>query len=127
MLSAGLLFVGGPIADDAALGWREYHACDAGQSCSYGQDAIVLHRDAYAWATAATLAVPFLVAAWAGASLTGREVENGTARFAWMQGVSPARWLAANLALLAVAGAVALVAFRLLRNRTGAPPGTARR
>src|SRR5258708_6396697 len=37
--------------------------------------------------------VSIVVAAWAGAALIGRELETGTARFAWTQGISPARWL----------------------------------
>lgn len=52
------------------------------------------------------------VAAYAGGALIGRELENGTARFAWSQGVSPARWLAAELAvpaLVVTLGATALV------------------
>ncbi|MGW1958323.1 hypothetical protein ACWCPI_37180 [Streptomyces sp. NPDC001920] len=42
------------------------------------------------------------VAAWAGGALIGRELENGTARLTWVQSVSPARWLAAKLAVPAV-------------------------
>ena len=42
------------------------------------------------------------VAAWAGASLTGRELESGTAKLAWTQSVSPARWLAGKLVAAAV-------------------------
>ncbi|WP_405819731.1 ABC transporter permease [Streptomyces sp. NBC_01390] len=45
---------------------------------------------------------PFLIAAWAGGSLIGRELEDGTARLAWTQSVSPTRWLAAKLAVPAV-------------------------
>ncbi|MFC5219335.1 hypothetical protein [Streptomyces coerulescens] len=44
----------------------------------------------------------FPVAAWAGGALIGRELESGTARLAWTQSVSPARWLAAQLAVPAV-------------------------
>ncbi|MFJ6832878.1 hypothetical protein [Streptomyces sp. NPDC091209] len=44
----------------------------------------------------------YAVAAWAGAALTGRELESGTARLAWTQSVTPARWLAAKLAVPAV-------------------------
>ncbi|MEU9139131.1 hypothetical protein AB0D33_24770 [Streptomyces sp. NPDC048404] len=44
----------------------------------------------------------YAVAVWAGAALTGRELENGTARLAWTQSVTPARWLAAKLAVPAV-------------------------
>jgi hypothetical protein len=49
---------------------------------------------------AALLAVlPGVVAGWAGGALTGRELENGTAQLAWVQSVSPARWLTAKLAV----------------------------
>ncbi|WP_308299020.1 ABC transporter permease [Streptomyces sp. GESEQ-35] len=96
--AATLLWLGGPLTDDAAAAWREYNACEQ-PSCVYDQDSIVLYKDVYNYATFAVLAVPFLVAAWAGASLIGRELENGTDRLAWTQSVSPARWLAAKLAV----------------------------
>ncbi|MFD4558558.1 hypothetical protein ACFWP5_30300 [Streptomyces sp. NPDC058469] len=46
--------------------------------------------------------VSVAVAAWAGAALTGRELESGTARLAWTQSVTPARWLTAKLTAAAV-------------------------
>ncbi|MFL4905313.1 hypothetical protein ACJ6WF_19525 [Streptomyces sp. MMS24-I2-30] len=52
------------------------------------------------------------VAAFAGAALTGRELESGTAQLAWMQGFSPLRWLTAKLtvpALALTAGGTVLV------------------
>ncbi|MER5434378.1 hypothetical protein [Streptomyces sp. NPDC002588] len=52
------------------------------------------------------------VAAFAGGALIGRELENGTAHLAWTQGVTPARWLTAKLAVPALAvtaGATVLV------------------
>ncbi|CAL9517928.1 hypothetical protein [Streptomyces sp. Tu 3180] len=56
------------------------------------------------------------VAAFAGGALIGRELESGTARLAWTQGVTPARWLAAGLAVPALAltagGTVLVLAFR---------------
>lgn len=56
------------------------------------------------------------IAAFAGGALTGRELESGTAQLAWTQGVSPVRWLAAKLALPAVAltvgGTVLVLVFR---------------
>lgn len=45
---------------------------------------------------------PVAVAAFAGAALVGRELENGTASLAWTQSLSPARWLATRLAVPAV-------------------------
>ncbi|MET7735793.1 hypothetical protein ABZT02_31175 [Streptomyces sp. NPDC005402] len=41
----------------------------------------------------------FAVALFAGGPLTARELESGTAQFAWTQSVSPVRWLAAKLAV----------------------------
>ncbi|MFE7275335.1 hypothetical protein [Streptomyces sp. NPDC057623] len=46
--------------------------------------------------------VIFPVAAWSGGALIARELENGTAQLAWTQSVTPARWLAAKLAVPAV-------------------------
>ncbi|WEH17042.1 ABC transporter permease [Streptomyces sp. VNUA24] len=45
----------------------------------------------------------YAVAAWAGASLTGRELERGTAQLAWTQSVTPVRWLTVKLVVPAVA------------------------
>ncbi|MFI6250101.1 hypothetical protein [Streptomyces sp. NPDC051016] len=46
------------------------------------------------------------VAAWAGGALVGRELESGTAKLAWTQSVSPARWLAGKLTAAALPLAV---------------------
>ncbi|MFD7813278.1 hypothetical protein ACFV6E_10090 [Streptomyces sp. NPDC059785] len=60
----------------------------------------------------------FVVPLFAAGSLTGREIENGTAQFAWSQSTGPVRWLAAKLAVPAVlltAGTTLLVVlYRLL-------------
>ncbi|MFJ9963039.1 hypothetical protein [Streptomyces avermitilis] len=60
----------------------------------------------------------FVVPLFAGGALIGRELETGTAQLAWTQSVSPARWLAARLAvpaLLIITGTGLLVAlYRLL-------------
>ncbi|MFI6462972.1 hypothetical protein [Streptomyces sp. NPDC050538] len=46
--------------------------------------------------------VSIAVAAWAGTALVARELESGTARLAWTQSVTPARWLTAKLTAAAV-------------------------
>ncbi|MFE1288812.1 hypothetical protein [Streptomyces sp. NPDC058751] len=65
----------------------------------------------------------FAVAVFAAGSLTSRELENGTARLAWTQSVTPARWLAAKLAvpaLFVTAGTVLLVVlYRMLWSAHG--------
>jgi hypothetical protein len=105
VLGALLIWVGGPLTDAAVEGWKQYHACEAG-GCAYDPSAVGRYKDWYTYTTLAVLAVPFLVAAWSGATLTSRELENGTAQLAWTQSISPARWLAAKLALPAVLVAV---------------------
>ncbi|PAZ13199.1 ABC transporter permease [Streptomyces sp. SA15] len=111
-VAAALLWLRGPLTDASAAAWRQYNACRHPGSCLYDQDAILLYKDVYQYTTFIVLALPFLVAAWAGAALTGRDLESGTARLAWTQAVSPVRWLAAKLALpaaLVTAGTTVLV------------------
>lgn len=104
-LAAGaLLWAYGPGTDAA---WAEFRkiSCDSGQP---GLDCDVTgpaarRLDTVVGVGAGVLALtPFLTAAWAGAALVGRELESGTAQLAWTQSVSPARWLAAKLAVPAV-------------------------
>ncbi|AKJ12287.1 ABC transporter [Streptomyces incarnatus] len=99
VLAALQLALAGPWADAAARGWRQFDACTGTGMCGYDQNAILRYKDYYDYATYALDALPFLVAAWAGAALTGRELESGTARLAWTQGISPARWLTVRLAV----------------------------
>jgi ABC-type transport system involved in multi-copper enzyme maturation permease subunit len=44
------------------------------------------------------LLLPFVIGAFLGASLTGPDLDRGTVRFAWAQGVTRARWAAGKLA-----------------------------
>ncbi|MFI9393427.1 ABC transporter permease [Streptomyces bauhiniae] len=113
LVAAGvLLWMAGPLTDEAARGWRQLQACQE-HMCTIDGDAMGLYTSTYDLLTDALFLMPFLVAAWAGATLTARELESGTALLAWTQGVTPARWLASRLALPAVAvtaGAGVLVA-----------------
>ncbi|MGA5345771.1 ABC transporter permease [Streptomyces griseoincarnatus] len=102
LVAAALVWLGGPLTDASAAAWKAYNACGFTPRCSYDQDSILLYKNVYNWTTIAVLTVPFLVAAWAGGALVGRETESGTARLAWTQGVSPARWLASRLVAPAV-------------------------
>ncbi|MEU4095886.1 ABC transporter permease [Streptomyces sp. NPDC026673] len=101
-LSALLLWLGGPLTDASVEAWRQFDAC-LSPTCSYDQAAIIRYKHIYLYATFATFVVPVLVAACAGAALTARDPENGTAKVASAQGVSPARWLAVKLTVPAVA------------------------
>lgn len=59
-------------------------------------------------------AVPALIGAFAGAPVLARELETGTFRFAWTQGIGRWRWTLGKLVLLAVAVAAAAAAFSAL-------------
>ena len=59
-------------------------------------------------------AVPALIGAFVGAPVLARELETGTFRFAWTQGIGRRRWTLAKLVLLAVAVAAAAEAFSVL-------------
>ena len=59
-------------------------------------------------------AVPALIGAFAGAPLLARELETGTFRFAWTQGIGRWRWTLGKLVLLAVTVTAAAAAFSAL-------------
>jgi ABC-type transport system involved in multi-copper enzyme maturation permease subunit len=59
-------------------------------------------------------AVPVLIGAFAGAPVLARELETGTFRFAWTQGIGRWRWTLAKLVLLAVVVTAAAGAFSAL-------------
>ncbi|MGP4046297.1 hypothetical protein [Streptomyces sp. 2A115] len=78
----------------------------------HAQTANETYRDVLGLVSTTLSYLMFPVAAWAGGALIGRELENGTARLAWTQSVTPVRWLAAKLAvpaLLLTAGTTAAV------------------
>ncbi|MET8078842.1 hypothetical protein [Streptomyces sp. NPDC005303] len=89
-------------------------ACPRGEACGLG--AAYTYSTAMGWISTFMYYSFWAVAAWAGGALIGRELESGTARLAWSQGVSPARWLAAKLALpaagLVLGGAVFVPVYR---------------
>ncbi|MFD4524964.1 ABC transporter permease [Streptomyces sp. NPDC058470] len=115
VVGALLLWLYGPLTDAAASAWLVWNGCGM-SACTYDQDAILTYKSLTLYMSIAVNLVPFLVAAWAGASLTGREMESGTAQLAWTQSISPARWLAAKLALPAALVAAGTSVLVLLHN-----------
>jgi hypothetical protein len=68
------------------------------------------------WTTANTISIlmslaPVLIGAFAGPAVMARELETGTFRYAWTQGIGRVRWTIAKLALLGVVIAVLTWAF----------------
>jgi hypothetical protein len=83
-----------------------------------GCDIIVPHFESefsgLVTATRVMAVLPLLAGLFVGAPLIARELEFGTYRFAWTQGVSRRHWLLSKTALLAVATLVAAAAASLL-------------
>jgi hypothetical protein len=107
--SAAFLWAYGPGGSAAHAEWQRM--CGNTDACEWG-DAISRYHQVFTLGETAVSWLPFLVAAWAGTALIGRELEIGTAQLAWTQGVSPTRWLATKLAVpaaLLITGATVLV------------------
>ncbi|MDT0570937.1 ABC transporter permease [Streptomyces sp. DSM 3412] len=93
-------------AEEAACRKLENGCIDIGSAFDYSMG--------MSWVDTLIAYSSYAVAAWAGASLTGRELERGTAQLAWTQSVTPVRWLMVKLAVPAVAltvGMTVLVLF----------------
>ncbi|WP_371579063.1 ABC transporter permease [Streptomyces sp. NBC_01314] len=112
LAAGGLLWAAGPGVDAA---WAEYvkSGCAEAEYCevgpAYNRFDLIVGLGSVALAIA-----PLLIGAWAGGALIARDLENGTARLAWTQSVSPARWLAAKLAVPAALIASGTVLLTLL-------------
>ncbi|MGW1669629.1 ABC transporter permease [Streptomyces sp. NPDC002324] len=97
LVGGGLLWAAGPGIDAA---WTEYvrRGCTPTGLCVTGPAYSRYGTPVNLGSTVLTVA-PALIGAWAGGALIARELESGTAHLAWTQSVTPARWLAAKLAL----------------------------
>jgi ABC-type transport system involved in multi-copper enzyme maturation permease subunit len=60
------------------------------------------------------LAVPVLIGMFVGAPMLAREIESGTFRFAWTQGLGRTRWLIGKMVILGAASAAAAGALSAL-------------
>jgi ABC-type transport system involved in multi-copper enzyme maturation permease subunit len=96
--------------------WHAVQACIPQQSspCSFQWNSF---KNSYAnpgIISALFIFAPLLIGAFAGAPLIGRELETGTFRYAWTQGVGRVRWTIALIVAGAVAVAVMTGAFGAL-------------
>lgn len=127
--AGALLWAYGPGVDAA---WSEYRSLhcetnDPGMGGCFSQGAAYNMYDTAVTIGAGLLGLaPFLTAGWAGAALIGRELENGTAQLAWTQSVSPARWLAAKLAVPAVLLTTGMLVLTLLHRMLWSADGPLR-
>ncbi|MEV0472684.1 hypothetical protein [Streptomyces prunicolor] len=124
LVSAVLLWAYGPGGNAAGAAWRRKCTVDL---CDWEDYSVDRYHFAFRFSEAAIDFMPILVAAWAGAMLIGRELENGTAELAWTQSVGPVRWLATKLtvpAALLTAGTTLLVGLhRLVFDTQQVPKG----
>jgi hypothetical protein len=96
--------------------YAEIAPCEHVQGLCRGAFASLEYSEPLGWVSTVVYYSFWAVAAWAAAALIGRDLESGTAQFAWTQGVSPTRWLAAKLALpasaLVLGGTLFVLVFR---------------
>ena len=83
----------------------------AGADCGDLRDSFSNHYNGYQFMIPLFLLAPVLFGMFFGAPLISREIENGTHRLAWTQGVTRKRWISTRTAMVvgfAVAGSAAL-------------------
>jgi hypothetical protein len=102
-------------------GLQVHHAYSAAVACQPANSAICSDlftifsvRDGFLANGFLLQAVPGLIGAFVGAPLLARELETGTFRYAWTQGVGRIRWALGKLVLLAIGVTVATGLFSLV-------------
>jgi hypothetical protein len=83
----------------------------AGADCGDLRDSFTNHYNGYQFLVPLFLLAPVLFGMFFGAPLIAREIENGTHRLAWTQGVTRKRWISTHALMVvgfAIAGSAAL-------------------
>jgi ABC-type transport system involved in multi-copper enzyme maturation permease subunit len=116
---AGVAVFLGALAAYLSLTGLQMHRAEAAYCHPAGSLACAINFTGRFGATAIIVsillqAVPALIGAFVGAPVLARELETGTFRFAWTQGIGRLRWTIAKLVLLAVAVTAAAGVFTLL-------------
>lgn len=94
--------------------YRSATSCASEQGCAIARSAFFAHDSLLRHiANSLAIVVPGLMGAFWGAPLVAREIESGTFRLAWTQGVTRSRWLVAKLLVVGVASMVAAGLFSL--------------
>lgn len=96
--------------------WQTVDACTPQRSepCRFAWEGFQSHYGNSGILAVVFIFAPLLIGAFAGAPLIGRELETGTFRYAWTQGVGRTRWAVAMLVSGAVGVAVVSGAFGAL-------------
>ena len=115
-LPAGRWYVQSLAEDLAATGCKVENTvpgCGI-QVCGFLSRSLYVNKMFSFVALAVSALLPLLLGVFVAGPLIGREFEAGTYRLQWTQSVSPARWLAAKLAVPVAAVLLVLPAFVLL-------------
>ncbi|MGI5166857.1 ABC transporter permease subunit [Spirillospora sp. CA-253888] len=105
LLAAVLGLTGPGLADDYAAGSAN---CAAGGGCErFAEDFFEDHQVWFLASLAIMLLLPALIGLFWGAPMIARELEAGTHRLVWNQGVTRTRWLAVKLAMAGLAAVAA--------------------
>jgi hypothetical protein len=88
--------------------FAELKGCKAKGDCNFLDNAIQGGNSRiYNFGTALSLVFPALLGIFWGAPLIARELETGTYRLAWTQGVTRSRWIITKIAVVGVASMIA--------------------
>lgn len=82
------------------LGTADFIPVSKGESCQGLADKFGATHETWAYAGILLLALPLLVGLFWGAPLVAREVEQGTHRLVWTQGITRRRWALAKFGLV---------------------------
>jgi ABC-type transport system involved in multi-copper enzyme maturation permease subunit len=106
LLGAGVFFaVTGPHLASLYHGMK---TCTTPIVCTgFSHSLINEYNKFYPWAQALSVAFPAILGVFWGAPLIARELESGTYRLAWTQGVTRSRWILTKLAVVGVASMLA--------------------
>ena len=91
-----------------------FATCGAHGDCSAATDGLLSHDRLCKTSSSVLLVVPALIGLFWGAPLVARELETGTYRLVWTQGVTRTRWIAIKLAVVGLASMAVAGLFSLM-------------
>lgn len=103
--------------------YAQLSRCLASQhgTCTDLQDSMSAQTTGLSLITIALLVLPVLAGMFIGAPMLARELESGSFRFAWTQGIGRTRWLATKMVLLGGTAAAAAAMLGFLADWYGGP------
>ena len=101
--------------------------CGSQSSCDLAKDAFLRNDKAlYSWLGGLLLVVPAIIGVFWGPPLVARELEAGTFRLAWTQGITRTRWFVAKVAVVGLTAMAVSGLLSLMVTRWASPIDTVR-